>query len=95
MGQNYLCTKVLEVDEHRVLLVLVKVTVTVMVVVTDNLLRYSSYRKAPRYLDSYLNLFRAPLHEVLPTPLTPRNGVRRNPRYGFPIIRNYRSEDGA
>ncbi len=35
--------------------------------VTDNLLRYSSYRKAPQYLDSYVDLFRlfrAPLHEV-------------------------------
>jgi hypothetical protein len=51
-------------------------------------------QKSPR-LSPFLptDLFRAPLHEVLPQPSppgTPCDGVRRNPRYGFPIIREYR-----
>jgi hypothetical protein len=31
---------------------------------------------SPQYLDSYVNLLRAPLHEVLRAPLTPRYGVQ-------------------
>jgi hypothetical protein len=37
----------------------------------------------------YADLFRAPLHEVLPKPSPPLHvleSLRRNPRYGFPII---------
>ncbi len=51
--------------------IMVTVTVTITVTVTDNLLRYSSYRKTPPFTLSICTvtnlLFRAPLHEVLPT----------------------------
>ncbi len=56
----------------------------------------TSNRKAhalpPSCPDCYADLFRAPLHEVLPKPSPSLHAAAtvRNPRYGFPIIREYR-----
>jgi hypothetical protein len=52
------------------------VTVTVTVTVTDKLIKIHELQKSPalppQYLDSYADLFKAPLHEMnLPKPHSP------------------------
>jgi hypothetical protein len=41
----------------------------VLILVSSSSVKSTAF--SPKYLDSYVDLFRASLHEVLPKPLTP------------------------